>query len=203
VHSGILTAQMPSAIENVPLSRHPTTTSDAVNRIKAQIRWTDQDRIATTYNVEGDCARIRIPPARPPLRTDALWLHTCFEIFLLKQNGIGYFEFNFAPSTEWAMYSFKAYREPAPIIEVSPPEITLQRTSNGFELEASVDIPRSLDRSEPLCVALAAVIEDDAGALSYWAVCHRGGKPDFHHHVNFALQLQPPVIAVDRSSSGK
>jgi len=194
---------MPSAIENVPLSAHPTTTSGAVTRIDAHIRWTEEGRIATTYTLQGDCARIRIPPTRPTRRTDGLWLHTCFEIFLLKQNGIGYFEFNFAPSTEWAMYNFKAYREPAPLMEALAPEMRVHRTSNEFELDASIDIPRSLDRSKPLCVALAAVIEDDAAALSYWALCHRRGRPDFHHHHNFALQLQPPTQTIDRARVAK
>ena len=32
-------------------------------------------------------------------------------------------------------------------------------------------------------------IEDEAGALSYWALRHPPGKPDFHHPAGFALEL--------------
>jgi hypothetical protein len=43
-----------------------------------------------------------------------------------------------------------------------------------------------------LRVALAAVIENDTGELSYWALQHAPGKPDFHHPDGFTLELSPP-----------
>ena len=39
-------------------------------------------------------------------------------------------------------------------------------------------------------LALAAVIEDEAGALSYWALRHAAGVPDFHHPDAYALELE-------------
>jgi hypothetical protein len=33
------------------------------------------------------------------------------------------------------------------------------------------------------------VIEEIDGALSYWALRHAPGKPDFHHRDAFALEL--------------
>jgi hypothetical protein len=41
----------------------------------------------------------------------------------------------------------------------------------------------------PLRVALASVIEDGGGTLSYWALKHPPGKADFHHAHGFALEL--------------
>ena len=38
-------------------------------------------------------------------------------------------------------------------------------------------------------IALAAVIEDENGGLSYWALRHPPGKPDFHHPNGFALEV--------------
>jgi len=38
--------------------------------------------------------RLRVP--------DELWQHTCFEAFIGTSSGAGYYEFNFAPSTQWA-----------------------------------------------------------------------------------------------------
>jgi len=42
-----------------------------------------------------------------------------------------------------------------------------------------------------LKLALAMVVEDAGGALSYWALNHAGGKPDFHHASGFILELDP------------
>jgi hypothetical protein len=40
-----------------------------------------------------------------------------------------------------------------------------------------------------LRIGLSAVIEGKDGALSYWALRHAPGKPDFHHRRAFALEL--------------
>jgi hypothetical protein len=37
------------------------------------------------------------------------------------------------------------------------------------------------------------VIEETNGRLSYWALAHPPGKPDFHHSDCFALEL-PAVV---------
>jgi hypothetical protein len=42
---------------------------------------------------------------------------------------------------------------------------------------------------EELAIGLAAVIEESSGALSYWALRHAPGKPDFHHPYGFILEL--------------
>jgi hypothetical protein len=34
------------------------------------------------------------------------------------------------------------------------------------------------------------VIEDADGSLSYWALAHPPGRPDFHHTEAFALDLE-------------
>jgi hypothetical protein len=41
----------------------------------------------------------------------------------------------------------------------------------------------------PWRLGLSAVIEDTRGSLSYWALAHPPGKPDFHHADGFALEL--------------
>ena len=41
-----------------------------------------------------------------------------------------------------------------------------------------------------LRLALAAVVEEDDGRLSYWALQHAPGNPDFHHPEGFALELR-------------
>jgi hypothetical protein len=41
-----------------------------------------------------------------------------------------------------------------------------------------------------LRLALTAVVEDARGRLSYWALRHPPGRPDFHHRDGFALVLE-------------
>jgi len=54
-------------------------------------------------------------------------------------------------------------------------------------LELCAEIPEHYPGK--LMVGLCAVIEDGPGALSYWALRHAPGKPDFHHRAAFALEL--------------
>lgn len=185
---------MPAAMQTAALSPHPSTTSDVVRGIDARIEWTKPGRLAVAYTLRGDCGRIRIPPACAPQRTDGLWRHTCFEAFVSNRSGEGYFEFNFAPSGEWALYNFAQYREAAPLPEVIAPDIRFRRYHDTLELDAVMDLSTSTpDETAPLKIALAVVIEDDAGALTYWALSHPPGKPDFHHRDNFVVKFQPPI----------
>lgn len=90
-----------------------------------------------------------------------------------------YREYNFSPSGEWASYAFSSYRKrrrARPVI----PAIRVRR--NGLEA--------MIKASGRLAIGLSAVIEEKSGALSYWALRHPPGKPDFHHRRSFALELQ-------------
>ncbi|MNC86336.1 hypothetical protein D3C83_19880 [compost metagenome] len=136
------------------------------------------------YRIEGEIARLRIPPPRPPQRAEGLWQHTCCELFACGPDAPAYREFNFAPSGEWAAYEFRGYREGARPLD-SAVEIRVKQAAGRLELAAS--IPFSADRAR---LGLCAVVEEqESGALSYWALRHAPGKPDFHHPVAFALEL--------------
>ncbi len=71
------------------------------------------------------------------------------------------------------------------------PGIAVRNTAGGLELDARVRLSRlSLThRSTSLSLAVSAVVEDDSGKLSYWALGHPPGKPDFHHPDAFALEF--------------
>jgi hypothetical protein len=118
------------------------------------------------YVLEGDLDALLIPALVVSLsqRVDKLWQHTCFEIFLASSESDEYCEFNFSPSTQWAAYSFASYRTGMRDLDVTP-VVRLRRHPH------------------------AAVIELDDGAISYWALAHPGGKPDFHHRDGFVLKL--------------
>ena len=135
------------------------------------------------YILDGDLSRIRTRPLSAPRRVDELWKSTCFEAFVGEASG-SYREFNFSPSTEWAGYNFSGYRAGmAPVDKEWTPSLRIHRKEHRFELEASLRVVL------PLRLALAAVIEETDGALSYWALKHPSDKPDFHHPDSFTLEL--------------
>ncbi len=106
-----------------------------------------------------------------------------------------YYEFNFSPSGEWAAYAFRGYRDGGPIEDDDlHPEIVVRSAANSFELEALVRLGRlqAIKPQMPLWMGLSAVIEENDGTLSYWALKHPSGKPDFHHPDSFALELALP-----------
>ena len=162
---------MPSAA----LERHPATPCAALRGIRVSAVSTPK-KLSLVYLMEGEIARLRIPPPRTPRFVDGLWQHTCCELFVARPGG-GYREFNFSPSGEWAAYEFDGYRTGRRAIEARP-EIVLR----GAQLEVSLEEKAGR-------IGLSAVIEEEDGAISYWALRHAPGKPDFHHPEAFAMEL--------------
>ena len=136
------------------------------------------------YRIEGDLDRVRIPASTAPRRMDGLWRHTCCELFVSRGDEPAYREFNFSPSGEWAAYAFKGYRDPAPLPDLLP-GLRVQRAQGCLELHARVPITEG----GKFRIAVSTVIEDSEGALSYWALAHPPGKPDFHHRDAFVAEL--------------
>jgi hypothetical protein len=86
----------------------------------------------------GACAGRR---SRPPRRADELWRHTCCELFLAERGRAGYHEFNFAPSTEWAIYRFQAYREGMAVVEnAGRLRVASRVRADRLELTAAIDL---------------------------------------------------------------
>ena len=104
----------------------------------------------------------------------------------------GYYEFNFSPSLEWAAYHFSSYRDGMTPAHLSrAPGLRSRKTSDRLELTATVHLEGlpELAAAPVLRLALTAVVEDDSGRLSYWALRHARGNPDFHDPEGFALEL--------------
>ena len=179
------------------LTCHPETYTTAVEQIEARAGWTEDNALALAYVLKGDLLRLRIPPLQPPLRADHLWQHTCFEAFVAPEGGVEYWEFNFAPSGQWAAYQFQRYRDGISLEDDVPaPKITVRNLTDGLDLHAIVyfDRLRTFRSGVHLKLALSAVIEDQNGMLSYWALWHPAGKPDFHHRDSFVLGLEPSGV---------
>ena len=183
------------------LQPHPRTPGEFVRGIEAGAAL-EGGGLCFRYRLDGDRRRIRLPSASGAGRADGLWRHTCFEAFVRIEDAPEYLELNFAPSGQWAAYRFEGYRVGMRPLELEPPRIRVrgegepapEGTRCGpLELEARVRLPLLAGAAaRRLRLGLCAVVEDDAGGLSYWALQHAPGRPDFHHPQAFALELPVP-----------
>jgi hypothetical protein len=175
------------------LTCHPTTPCSAVRSIQVEIRSAGNAALTLHYSLDGDLRRLVIPAQSAPRRAEKLWQHTCFELFCTAGTTTGYYEFNFSPSSEWAMYQFDAYREGMTAIETKfMPQVSVHSQPSGLQMDATVDLSElsALGDGPTLRLALSAVVEEAHGRLSYWALSHPGARPDFHHAGAFVLSLR-------------
>jgi hypothetical protein len=168
--------------------------------------WRGPERISLAFELAGEVSPL-VPSLGgasawlpktwrqgPAERRDGLWRTTCWEAFFALPGQDRYWELNFSPVSGWNAYRFERYREgmateagalgcDASRGPGSRPGALLWRfdTSLSPELEAAL--------AGNLEVGLAAVVEDAAGSLSYWALAHAGPKPDFHLRASFARAL--------------
>jgi len=154
---------------------------------------TSSGRLSLRYRIHGDITALRIPAAGPVVRADELWRHTCFEVFLRQRGQTRYLEGNFSPSGAWALYRFVGYRAGMAVVaSAHAPRVSVRVAAASLELRAVLDIGAlGVEADGPIELAVAAVLETQAGSLSYWALRHGPGEPDFHHTDSFALVLQP------------
>ena len=181
----------PELVEGLSFSLlpHPETPPSKVRAVTARIWMADTTGLLIEFTVEGS-KTLRLPERAQPARRDGLWKTTCFEMFLMRADN-RYFEFNFSPSTEWAIYAFETYRNGMMPLEVdAAPIIEFSATAGKYLLTADIDFGQIPPGSQ--AIALCAVIEETGGAKSYWALAHPPGAPDFHHPTCFAATLPPP-----------
>jgi hypothetical protein len=194
------------------LQRHPDTPC-GLTGIEVEVARASPRALHLTYVLLGGVRKIRMKP-REQDRGDPLWRHTCLEAFLRPGGGEGYYELNLAPSGDWAAYGFTGYREgmeAARALTLSGVDgqtrilpldaerraqleavefDTYQRFEPSFFLlKAQLTLDPSIPIDVPWHLGLSAVIEERNGRISYWALRHPPGKPDFHHPDCFALEL--------------
>lgn len=176
------------------LIHDPDTPGAAVTGIAVDVARSRAGCLVLGYVVTGDIGAVRMPGAAAPERTDGLWRHTCFEAFVGFSAGGGYYEFNFAPSKQWAAYRFTAYRCGMAVADgIAAPAIAVEQAPERYALQATLALHRlpGLSSTAPWRLGLSAVIEESSGRISYWALAHPPGKPDFHHAACFACDLFP------------
>jgi hypothetical protein len=175
------------------LACHPRTPNRFIRLVDVAAGVSPGGGVALGFNLVGDLSGVRIPEPRASRRADGLWRHTCFETFVMAGKGPGYREFNFSPSGEWAVTDFRGYRDGGEPVAEPGPGITVRRRGDRLELDAEIR-PACLPPGRSLRLGLTAVVEDVHGELTYWALRHPPGQPDFHHKDTFTLPLELPSM---------
>ncbi len=150
------------------------------------------------YRLQAELQSLRVPTSTANGRTDGLWRQTCFEAFIAAEQAPAYREFNFSPSGQWQAYDFIGYRQHGRPADMTPPRITCHRTEYGLECRVAL-APYSCPAWSRWRLGLSAVVEWIDGGVSYWALRHPPGRPDFHHADAFLLDER--LLAAPQQSS--
>ena len=177
------------------LHAHPDDDAPAGLTLQVRGAWKNGE-FCLDYRLTGDCRPLVLPTPAAPVDADALWRHSCFELFLADPEAPAYREYNFSPSGQWAAYGFTAYRQRQAGFSPVAPLAARWRVTPG-ELALRLRLPRA---AWPLAAAspgvgrlgVSAVLEARSGRLSYWALAHPPGRPDFHQRTTFAQMLALP-----------
>ena len=172
---------------------HPDHPPLAVSAIEARIGGDHPNWLQLRWRIEGS-GKLVLPKITGKVRADNLWQTTCFELFVKPIGGETYGEWNLSPSRQWAAYDFDSYRNGMRERPVERTPDCVMRPGSTFSI-----FDASIARAElpvgPCAIGLTAVIEEEGGVISYWALAHSEGKADFHHAACFAAKLDPRGIA--------
>lgn len=172
--------------EPLPLIPHPASPPIALSLTVAVS--TEPRELVLHYRVRGDVAAVRWPEPQGGGMADGLWRHTCLEAFIAQAGQGAYREFNFSPSGQWADYAFSRTRVRDQLAAApQAPLIERRDAAPGVELVAVLD-RRHLPPG-PWRLGLSAVIEDQRGQVSHWALHHPRPAPDFHDPAGWTLRL--------------
>ncbi len=112
----------------------PASHRQPIHGIEAKVNNSESHALALSYTLIADINQFIIPPVATSRRIDGLWQHTCFEAFIGMKDGPAYYEFNFSPSSEWAAYQFRAYRDGWPLDDDAfAPKISVEQVADRLD----------------------------------------------------------------------
>lgn len=167
---------------------HPESPAPAMDAIAVTVAVQPLQGLRLHYQLRGDLTALCLPTPATPVEPERLWAHTCCEVFLARDGAAAYREYNFSPSGQWAGYGFAAYRQ-RDALALPPPGCDWQRREGVLALSVTLPMAALPSGDGALRLSLTAVLEGRDGALSYWALAHPAGHPDFHHRDGFVLAL--------------
>lgn len=178
-------------MQTYQLQSHAGFPPAAIRTVEARIIGADSAWLRVRWRIERS-EQLVVPPFAGKGRADGLWQATCFELFLRPDGGQAYCEFNLSPSERWNIYDLDGYRaglreRPAP----HEPQCTIRLGSSFAIFDAA--IPLATIPAGVSAMGLCAVLEEQGGVKSYWALQHPQAEPDFHDPACFAAQLAPPA----------
>jgi hypothetical protein len=173
----------------VALVRHDASAETGVERVSARFLTRSRNEIVLRYCATGDLSTVTVPRRVSGRRKDDLWRNTCFEFFARFENEPAYWEMNFSPSSDWAAYRFSDYRnnrrnEPL----ASAAFFDILTTENRLRVDIRLSLGALQSRSlRTARFGFSAVFRDAEERMSYWALAHPEGQPDFHHPTCFSF----------------
>lgn len=173
------------------MTPHRARPPSRAGRVAASISASDPNWLLLRWHLEG-AADIAVPHFAGRHRADGLWRNTCFELFVKPPGGEAYSEFNFSPSEQWAAYDFTSYRAGMRDREACGSPVSRWRGGRSGRVIFDVAIRLADLPPLPWRYALCAVIEEEGGHMSYWAMEHPADQPDFHHPACFTGRLEAP-----------
>ncbi|MEJ2410247.1 MAG: DOMON-like domain-containing protein [Novosphingobium sp.] len=175
------------------LTSHPAHPPLLVRSIESRIIGFDANWLRARWRVLG-AGKLVVPAFAGKGRADGLWQTTCFELFLQAPDSLAYVEINLSPSERWNVYDFTSVREgmserPMP----REPACTMRLGSDIAIFDAA--IPAAGLPAPPWHCGFTAVIEEEGGVKSYWALSHGSDAPDFHDPSCFREEVAAPSTA--------
>jgi hypothetical protein len=132
-----------------------------------------------------------------PGRRDRLWEHTCCEAFIGTPDGAPYLELNLSPSEDWALWAFDGHRAGMRAAACDAPQRRVLRMPRELRVDAIVDVDtlRGFLGPPPYVIGLSAVVEEQDGRKSFFALAHPDERPDFHARSSWTDTVYPLVSA--------
>jgi hypothetical protein len=176
-------------LETYRLIPHPGSPPLGVRSIEARVVSWDAHWLRLRWRIEG-AERVIVPAFAGKGRADDLWKTTCFEFFLRRPGDETYVELNLSPSERWNAYDLTSYRA-----GMAPRPMPHEPTCTARVGQSMTAVPSAGLPPHPWRYGLSAVIEEEGGTISYWAIAHPEGKADFHAPACFAGELAAPSAA--------
>ena len=168
---------------------HPQSDAGGIEAINVTATLGQGGEIELVYRITGAIEALKIAGPAIPDRVDGLSKNTCFELFVGNSEDKSYLEYNFAPSGQWAAYQFSGYRAGMAQLEARAPIVSVEKSGDVLAVSVTVPLP-DMTRHADLSLGISAVVATKSGKISYWALAHSAGSPDFHHKDCFALKLE-------------
>lgn len=177
-------------MQEYPLIPHPARPPKLVKAITAKVNMQHAHWLLLRWRIEGSAALILPKPAGVG-RANGLWQTTCFEMFLGEGGADfqNYTEYNFSPSEKWNAYEFAGFRQNMQSRSAACGPVCTMRPGRSFAIFDTA-IPHAILPQNRPRLSITAVIEEEGGQKSYWALAHgRDDAPDFHDPACFAAEL--------------